>query len=213
MQIRVVTETGEPVDEFLVRLGGWTEERYLREAPEDRIWEFADGEVVVHSPASITHQRIVRFLTYLLTGYVEERSLGEVFNGPAALRLRPGLITEPDLFFVAAGRAAVGPLLVEGSADLVVEVASPATRTYDLQEKAAAYREGGVGEYWVVDPGRKEVTVHRLERTSYRTEALAAGRLVSSAVPGFWIEVAWLWQDPLPQATACLREILSSGSG
>ncbi len=207
----MVTEAGEPVGEFLLRLGGWTEEQYLREAPEDRIWEFADGEVIVHSPASITHQRIVRFLTYLLTGYVEERGLGEVFNGPAALRLRPGLIKEPGVFLVTPGRATVGSLFVEGSADLVVEVASSATRTYDLQEKAAAYRQSGVREYWVVDPDRKEVVVHRLEGGSDHTETLAAGRLVSSAVPGFWIEVTWLWQDPLPPATACLREVLGSG--
>lgn len=38
MHIEVVTEEGRQVVEpFLVRLGGWTEERYLAEAPEDRL--------------------------------------------------------------------------------------------------------------------------------------------------------------------------------
>jgi len=29
-------------------------------------------------------------------------------------------------------------------------------------------------------------------------------------LPGFWIEVAWLWQEPLPSTLACLRQILGS---
>jgi hypothetical protein len=30
-------------------------------------------------------------------------------------------------------------------------------------------------------------------------------------VPGFWIEVAWLWAEVLPSTMACLREILGEG--
>lgn len=36
---------------YVVRMGGWTLERYLAEAPESQIWEFVCGEVVMHSPA------------------------------------------------------------------------------------------------------------------------------------------------------------------
>ena len=35
------------------------------------------------------------------------------------------------------------------------------------------------------------------------------GRLESLAIPGFWIDVAWLWQDPLPDALHCLEQILA----
>jgi len=57
MGVQVVDERKEPLREsYVVRLGGWTLERYLREAPEDQIWEFVRGEVVMHSPASAEHQ-------------------------------------------------------------------------------------------------------------------------------------------------------------
>lgn len=155
MQIRVVTGEGQQVAEpFLVRLGGWTEERYLAEAPEDRLWEFQDGELIVHSPATPAHQRIVGFLTFLLKGFIEERGLGEVFNGPAVLRLRPGADKEPDLFFVRredAGR--IGP---------------------------------------------------------DRVAVVMTGRLDSKAVPGFWLDVARLCEEPLRSAPAFLREILAT---
>lgn len=213
MQIQVVTEEGrQVVDPFLVRLGGWSEERYLAEAPEDRLWEFQDGELIVHSPATPGHQRMVRFLTVLLSGYVEERGLGEVFNGPAVLRLRPGADKEPDLFFLRHDHGdRVGPSRVDGPADLVIEVASAGTRSYDLGEKAQVYGDAGVAEYWAIDPARREVAVHRtgqLSQAEYRIAVLQAGRLESTAVQGFGIDVEWLWQEPLPSGPACLREVL-----
>lgn len=210
MRIEVVTKDGPLGEPFLIRLGGWTEERYFAEAPEDRIWEFEDGELIVHSPATPTHQRLVRFMTFLLCGFAEERGLGEVLNGPAVLRLRPGADKEPDVFVIRQDRRdAIGPERVEGPADLVVEVVSPSTRRYDLVEKAAAYRDDGVDEYWAVDAERREVVVHRAGHPGYRGAVIQTGRLASSAVPGFWIEVDWLWRDPLPRAPACLRQILA----
>ncbi|WP_448590635.1 hypothetical protein [Thermoflexus hugenholtzii] len=41
---------------YVVRMGGWTLERYLAEAPESQVWEFVHGEVVMHSPATAEHQ-------------------------------------------------------------------------------------------------------------------------------------------------------------
>jgi hypothetical protein len=34
------------------------------------------------------------------------------------------------------------------------------------------------------------------------------GRLESRVVAGFWIDVGWLWQDPLPDEWTCLQSIL-----
>jgi Uma2 family endonuclease len=207
MQIEVVTIDGKRVEiPFLVRLGGWTEERYFAEAPEDQLWEFEDGELIVHSPASSRHQRIVRFLTFLLNGYVEERGLGEVFNGPAVLRLREGVDKEPDILFIPQNRReSIKTMYIEGPADLVIEVASSGTRTYDLEEKSRVYREGEVKEYWVADPERRQITIFLPKKAEVKEK----GRILSEAIPGFWIDAEWLWQEPMPSAPSCLREILS----
>lgn len=37
---------------------------------------------------------------------------------------------------------------------------------------------------------------------------IAEGRLQSSALPEFSIEVGWLWQRPLPSKIECADEIL-----
>ena len=102
----------------------------------------------------------------------------------------------------------MGPVRVEGPADLVIEVTSAGTRSYDLGEKAQVYRDNSVAEYWAIDRERREVAVHRAGQPEYRVAVLQAGRLDSTAVPGFWIDVAWLWQEPLPAGHHCLREVL-----
>jgi Uma2 family endonuclease len=71
-----------------------------------------------------------------------------------------------------------------------------------------AYRDGGVSEYWVIDPERREVTVHRAGQSEYRAAVVRRGRLESTAIGGFWLDADWLWPDPLPSASACLRRIL-----
>ena len=216
MKLRVIDEeTGAGVsDAYEVRLPGWTEERFLAEAPEQGFHELRNGELIVHSPVNVRHQRIVRFLTTLLSVFTSRRSLGEVLNGPGVFRVHEGLLREPDVFFVSKGRLSSVREQYVGAADFIIEVVSEGGRRRDLAEKADEYASAGVGEYWVVDPGAREVAAHRLvtlegpaSGARYAVETVSEGRLESSAAPGFWIEVGWLWRRPLPAEYDCLREI------
>lgn len=211
MNIQAVDERKRPLSEpYLIRIGGWTRERYLREAPDNQIWEFAKGEVIMHSPATAEHQRIVIFLNRLLSGYCETSGLGEVLTGPAAVDLLPDVTREPDLFVVApedADRATGTPLAITPA--LVVEVTSPSTRRMDLEEKAEEYARAGVPEYWVVDLPEAALVVHHRETERYRMERLTEGRVESQAVSGFWIHTEWLFQSPLPSGRDCLQSILN----
>ncbi|MFA0749943.1 MAG: hypothetical protein SLRJCFUN_000346, partial [Candidatus Fervidibacter sp.] len=55
---------------------------------DEDVWaEWEDGEVVVLSPASYWHQRIVRFLVMLIGFFVEEHDLGIVLTAPFAMHL------------------------------------------------------------------------------------------------------------------------------
>ncbi len=209
MRLQVVDENGVAVREACeVRLSGWTEGRYFAEAPEEGFCEFKDGELIVHSAVNLEHQRIVGFLTFLLRGVVSRRSLGgEVFNGPGVLRPRRDLCREPDIFFVSKERLPALTPSYAPAADFVIEVVSKGSGTRDLTEKAREYEEAGVGEYWAVDPANREVVVHRLTEKRYEVRKVTDGRLESTAVPGFRIEVEWLWQRPLPSEFECLGEI------
>ncbi len=41
-----------------------------------------------------------------------------------------------------------------------------------------------------------------------KAQTYASGRLASTVVAGFWIDVGWLWRDELPRTLACVGEIL-----
>ena len=208
MRLQVVDENGVRVGEAdEVRLPGWTEERYFAQAPERGFYEFKDGELIVHSAVNVEHQDLVLFLVSLLRVFVSKKSLGKVLGGPCTFRVREGLAREPDIFFVSNERLAGIREQYAGGADFVIEVVSEGGRTRDFKEKAGEYEAAGVAEYWVVDPAAREVVVHRLDQGSFAVETLREGRLESTAVPGFRIEVEWLWQRPLPSEFDCLREL------
>ena len=210
MKVLVVDERKEILHEpYVVRLGGWTLERYLREAPEDLIWEFVHGEVEMYSPATAEHQDLVGFLFWLLKGYCEARGWGKVLTGPAAVRILPHLVREPDIFVLApedVPKAKGTPLEIRPV--LVVAVVSSSTRTIDLREKGEDYGLAGIPEYWAVDMEQKALWVHRLEGERYRVERVFGGRVESRSVPGLWMEAGWFLQAPLPPAAQCLQEIL-----
>lgn len=212
MELTLVDKHKRPVPgPYVIRLAGWTLERYLEEAPEDRIWEFVREEVVMHSPATAEHQRLVGFVYKLLSGYCEAKRWGEVLTGPAAVQVLPDVVREPDLFVLPPQelpKATGTPLNVHLA--LVVEVVSPSTRTIDLKEKPQDYAQAGIGEYWAVDAERKEITVHRLEARRYEVERLSGGTVQCRAVPGLWLQADWLFQDRLPAAAECLQAVLGS---
>ena len=55
----------------------------------------------------------------------------------------------------------------------------------------------GVEEYWIVDPRRRMAEFYRLHEGLYSpVPADAEGRVSSSALPGFRLPVAWLWDAP-----------------
>ena len=196
---------------YMVYVPGWTEERYFAEAPESKFVEFVDGDLIVHSPVSIRHQRVTAFLSFLLQGYVELNNLGKVLQGPAVVRLRPYMNYEPDIFFISEDQY---PGLVEqyfsGAPRLIVEVLSRGTSNHDLRVKAVNYRQHGVEEYWAIDPASGILLRHLLPPEAgepYTVSEFRSGRLESKAVHGFWIEVSWLWAEPLPGALQCLRAI------
>ena len=210
MRLSVVDERKAPIREpYVLRLSGWSLDRYLREAPEDARWEFVRGEVIVYSPSTAEHQDLVGFLYTILKLFCEAKGCGKVLTGPAAVRLAPDVVREPDVFVV---RPEDIPKATGVPLDLVplfaIEVVSPSTRGIDLGEKAGDYAAAGVPEYWAVDPERRELSVHLLEGKSYRVVAISEGTCESRAIPGFRIRVEWLWERPLPKVTKILPELL-----
>lgn len=192
--------------EFLFKRYGATVEEYLRAADEDSRIELLDGVMLMHSPANVQHEDAFAFLLSLLRGFVLPKRLGRVLGSRTPMVFDDDRRFEPDLLFIQTESLhRLGEVELRGPADLVIEILSPATREYDLGEKRRAYAEGGVPEYWMIDLVNPRVLVDR--PAGRRTLEAASGSLSVESIPGFQLEVGWLWQDPLPDPTACLSNL------
>lgn len=189
--------------DVMVMIEGVDEQEWWKLAPEGRVCEYLDGVVYMPSPASEEHQDDVGFWFFLLSGFVSERKTGKVLLGPGVLRLAPGRNPEPDIFVIPNGPAPHSP-----PAELVVETLSQSTRTHDLGRKKDAFQEARIPEIVYVDLKRRRITFHRLVDDLYSTQFQETGIWRSEALPGFWIEVSWLWEEPLRNRFQCLQSIL-----
>jgi Uma2 family endonuclease len=196
---------------FLIVRPFASEEDFYREAGEDSDWEYLDGRIVMHSPASDRHEDLFSFLMVLVRTHADATRSGLVRGSRYPMRLDARWSPEPDLLVVRpARRHLLTRSRLEGPADLVIEIASDSDPGLDAREKLPRYREAGIEEIWLVNPFDQTVQVETREGQGYVSRTLATGVLASRVLPGFWIEVSWLWADELPSTVECLRAIHGS---
>lgn len=155
--------------------GQWSQEEYL-DLTDNTRWlvEYTAGKIEVLPMPTIEHQLILKFLFQGLDAFVERQKLGIVLFAPTRVYVDPDKYREPDIVFnFTENHARSGKRYYKG-ADLVIEVVSddPESRTRDAEKKVLDYAEGGIPEYWIVDPQEKKVTVLTLEGTAYVTHGV-----------------------------------------
>jgi Uma2 family endonuclease len=185
------------------RLPLMTFEDFLAWSGEETHAEWVEGRIQTLVPASIAHQLIKGFLFFLFKVFLQGKDLGIVLDAPTLMRLstRPSG-REPDLLFIA--KPHLGQVLqnyIDGPADIVVEVISPESRERDRIEKYREYAQAGIPEYWLIDPTLKTAEFYTLREGAYEPASIdAEGRFWSNVLPGFWLLVTWLWEEPsLPE--------------
>lgn len=194
-----------------------TYEAFLDWLDEDILAEWVDGAIEMASPASLRHQVITQFLTEVFSTYVRLHDLGRVVTAPFQMKITKSG-REPDIIFVAKAHLdRLKSIFVDGPADLVVEVVSPESATRDSTTKYAEYSAASIPEYWLIDPRVEEATFYQLDATGRAYQEItpgANGVYHSQALPGFWLRVGWLWEQPLPPTGAdALLEIDPDGYG
>jgi Uma2 family endonuclease len=169
--------------------------------------EWVDGEVFELSPENRDHVGVAGFLHHVIEEFVEQRGLGQVLQG-FLMKTGPNLAGRvPDLIFVAKEHEdRLRRTHVDGPADLVVEVVSPDSVKRDREVKRREYEEGGVPEFWLIDPLDKRATFLSLEDGVYRALAIDSdGAVRSRVLPGVWIRPEWLLGDRRPRLAEVRR--------
>jgi Uma2 family endonuclease len=182
---------------------GWVSYEAYLNLPHDRgLIEWVDGVVIYHQPLTENHQNLVAHLMVLLRAYADFYDLGNVYHAPFEMKcLREGPSREPDILFVATANLErlKNGYRVAGPADLVVEVVCEDSVARDYDEKFIEYEEGGVEEYWILDPRpqRKRATFFQRGKDGrFQEVPRQAGIYYSKVLINFWLKVDWLWEMP-----------------
>ena len=137
--------------------------------PDDERWELLRGELIMVPGPNTAHQRISLNLAFSMRTFVEKEGLGEIFIAPYDVVLSRTNVLQPDLLFVSREQQSIITAAnIQGAPALVVEVISPSTASKDRELKRAIYAENGVGEYWLVDPDSRTISVLSLQDKDFR---------------------------------------------
>jgi Uma2 family endonuclease len=163
----------------------FTYEDYITWDTDER-YELIDGVPYLMSPAPTrTHQSILVALTRKFANYLNDKSCN-VYISPIDVRLNPegedDTVVQPDLV-VVCDESKEDEHGIVGAPDLVLEILSPYTASYDMGEKLDKYIESGVKEYWIVDPDSRSVRVYiRKEDLSFEINKYGSEATVPVAI-------------------------------
>ena len=173
--------------------------------------ELVGGVMIDRMAAQYPHEWILNWLNRVLGSFVTFRKLGTLLGSRTAVKISGNDGRLPDLLFVRAdNRDIIRKDAVYGTPDLVIEIVSENDRPYNLVPLEADYRSIGVPEIVFIDPRKKRVRYLRKNAADYDEAFLTTGRLEFAAVPGFWIEVEWLFAEEKPDEFTVTKQLIEA---
>lgn len=162
-------------------------------------WELYEGRLREKPDMSAVHGDVMMHCAVLLANQLP-RTEYKVRVQHARLRVSSGTYYIPDIAVIPA--ALEQPLLerpglLDAYADplpLMIEVWSPSTGSYDVNEKIPGYRQRGDREIWRIHPFERTLTAwNRQSDLSYAESVYREGRVRPLTLPGVEIDLAALF--------------------
>ena len=143
-----------------------TAEQLLRMPDDGYRYELLADDLIKMSPAGWKHGAVVGCLHTLLSRYIDEYNLGQMFGAGTGfwINRNPDTVLAPDISFIHRDNfPASDPeeAFWPGPPDLAVEVVSPNDTMKYVDEKVKAWLDAGTIMVWVVNPKWRNVTVYR----------------------------------------------------
>ena len=177
-----------------------TYEQVALEDPEGQ-WELVCGRLRSKPGMTFAHSHVLQVLNRRLTSQLDERYYTVNINH-ARLRISIGAYYIPDLCVIplALERQKFEQMpdrleVYDEPLPLVVEVWSPSTGDYDVEEKLREYQQRGDLEIWRIHPYERTLTAWRRQPDGSYTETLhKSGTVHPVALPGVTIALESLFE-------------------
>lgn len=180
------------------RVSGETYERLALQV-SDRKWELWDGVLREKPGMTFAHHDIANELGFQLRMQLDRAEFRvrvdtSRVHRPSSTYFVPDVVVVP-LAYAPAQRSQSRRLEVyDQPLPLIVEVWSPSTGDYDIQDKLAVYQERGDAEIWFIHPFDRTLTAWRRQPDGRYDEAVYTEGIVRPiALPGVSIDLAVLF--------------------
>jgi Uma2 family endonuclease len=135
-----------------------TADQYFGMEPSRQPQNLIDGLLYLSPAPGEEHEAIVNALVAALREHARSHG-GHVIRPRFDCWFDDANVVQPDTGYLVAQRVSLAGRYIHGAPDLLVEVVSPGTRSFDNEAKFALYGKLGVREAWFVDPAAEAVTV------------------------------------------------------
>jgi Uma2 family endonuclease len=148
--------------------------------PEGTLVQLINNQLVMAAAPLDVHQLVLGEIHYELFGFVKKNKLGQTRVAPYDVFLSNKNVFQPDICFIANENLhKIQADGLHGAPDLVIELLSPSTSKYDLDEKKDVYERYGVKEYFIIEPATKNLDHYWLVNGEYEKQLATAGTINS----------------------------------
>lgn len=163
-----------------------------------RIERNAEGSIAVMAPTGgETGARNGRLFAAVFR-WADDDGSGVAFDSSTGFELFNGAVRSPDVAWVLRARLAQLPAedkqgFLPLCPDFVVELLSPSDSRAVVQRKMEEYRDSGARLGWLIDPGRRRITIYRAAGGA--EQRTGSGVLTGESVlPGFALDAGDIWE-------------------
>jgi Uma2 family endonuclease len=158
----------------------------------DKITDFdlsqiVNGEEIMGPSPMGVHQKIVGTLHLIFADIAKKNNSGEVFISPLDVIFEEGYNRlQPDLIYLKKENLHLLQDWIRGVPDLVIEVVSKGSLTFDTVTKKNIYEKYQVPEFWLVFPEQECIEVFIIKDGKYHLFSTSdeGGKVKSSVITG-----------------------------
>ncbi len=148
--------------------------------PEGTLAQLINNQLIMSPAPSFAHQKVLMDISGRIYGFLEKNPVGIVLVAPFDVYLNPRNAFQPDIIFIGNEKKdQIKENGLHGAPDMAIEILSPHTGKYDLEDKMEIYAATGVKEYWIIEPHEKRAKGYWLVKDEYHVFADETGLLHS----------------------------------
>lgn len=120
----------------------------FKSLPEGTLAQLIKNNLVMTPAPLFLHQDTQRMILESMYAYLSSNPAGKLWVAPLDVYLDEENVFQPDILFIREEHSdIIRKDGIYGAPDIVIEILSPSTAHYDLNEKKQIYERSGVQEY------------------------------------------------------------------